>query len=154
MAQTAIKDQMERKIEVNREKLLETLKKNREKHGKDYQEAVEGYKTLAMEKLKEGHERAQKELKENFERYTKRIQDFDPKNPKGSDYLTLVNGINVEMKLPRDYTAKYDAAIDMVSWDVRETLELTHAEFQCFVRDVWDWSDEFRIISEGYKSSR
>ena len=45
-----------------------------------------------------------------------------------------------------------DAAIDMAKWDVRETLELTHAEFTCFVRDQWDWKSGFEAISQIYRA--
>ena len=61
-----------------------------------------------------------------------------------------MDSISVEMRVPRCYDKEYDAAIDMAKWDVRETLELTHAEFTCFVRDQWDWTSEFTAISAMY----
>lgn len=151
MAMQAVEDQKERKIEVNRAKLIEILKSNRDKHGKDYLEAVDGYKEMAINKLQEAHEEAKKTLEKNVVKGLESLNDFDAANPKkGSDYLTLVNAIHVELKVPRNFTDKYDAAIDMAVWDVRETLELTQAEFQCFVRDIWEWSEDFRVTNTMY----
>ena len=69
-----------------------------------------------------------------------------------SDTVNIqIDGISVEMKVPRSYAKEYDAAIDMAKWDVRETLELSHAEFTCFVRDQWDWKAGFEAVSMLYK---
>lgn len=153
MAQMARDDIKERKVEVDRLKLVEILVANKEKHIKEYHEALEGYKSMALEKLQDGYEKAKVKLEKNLERGKASIAEFDPENPRGvSDYLTLVESISVELRVPRDFSKDYDAAIDMAKWDVRETLELTHAEFQCFVRDVWDWTSEFAQVSMMYKA--
>jgi hypothetical protein len=154
MANQGLADQRERKIEINRKLLLAKLQQNREKHKADYLEALQGYKALALEKLEEAHNRAKKELQKNVARVKLDLDEFDPNNPKTHDHLTLVNAIHIELRVPRDFTAKYDAAIDMVEWDVRETLELTHAEFQCFVRDVWEWTEVFHTTNQLYKAMK
>lgn len=153
MAMQAKADQQKRIIEVNRAKLVETLKSNREKHVKEYKEALEGYKTLALEKLQKGYEDAKVKLEKNLIRGRESLQEFNPDNPENtSDYLTLVDAIQITLKVPQNYSDEYDAAIDMANWDVRETLELSHAEFTCFVRDEWDWSRDFFATSSMYKS--
>lgn len=35
----------------------------------------------------------------------------------------------------------------------REEIDLSYAEFQCFVRDVWDWSHDFDITKALYFSA-
>ncbi len=155
MAALALADQKERQIEVNRERLLVTLKANREKHIKDYKEAVEGYCASALKKLEAGYEKAKLKVERNYKTAVDQIKQFDVNNPRASsDWLTLVEGERVELKVPRNFSKEYDAAIDMVTWDVRETLELTHAEFQCFVRDVWDWSNDFVAVTAAYKLAK
>lgn len=155
MAAIAREDIKARKIEVNRLKLIETLTANREKHKQDYREALDGYKAMALEKLQQGYEDAKVKLDKNLLRGKGAIAEFDPNNPRGvSDYLTLVESIQVELRVPRDFSKDYDAAIDMAKWDVRETLELTHAEFQCFVRDVWDWTSDFANTTMMYSNKR
>lgn len=153
MANLARKDQEERTVQVNREKLIETLQSNLAKHVEEYKLAIEGYKAVALEKLLSAFEQAKEKLDRNLAKGRLSIEQFDPKDPRGtSDYMTLVEGIQVTLKVPRDYSKEYEAAIDMAKWDVRETLELSHAEFQCFVRDVWDWSSDFRTTTDFYNS--
>lgn len=151
MAALAIKDQAERSVEVNREKLIKKLIANRKKHLEEYQEAVAGYKEEAIRKLNNGYEKAKQKLEDNLAVAKMKIEQFNENNPRASsDYLVLVEGQQVELKVPRNYSKEYDAAIDMAQWDERETLELTHAEFQCFVRDEWAWTNEFTSISAIY----
>jgi len=151
MANFAMEDQKKRSVEVNRLKLIEILKSNKEKHVAAYDEAITGYCEQAVEKLREGYDSAKLKLEKNLDKGLASIKEFDPKNPRvTSDYLTLVEGIQVHLPVPRSCAKEYDAAIDMAEWDVRETLELTHAEFQCFVRDVWEWSSEIVALNASY----
>jgi hypothetical protein len=155
MAISAREDQKKRLIEVNRQKLVNILYENRTKHIKDYQEALDGYKLAAISKLNEGYEKAKSHLEKNIAAARENINAFDPEKLESvSDYIQLVDAINIKLPVPRNCRAEYDAAIAMAEWDVRETLELTHAEFQCFVRDIWDWTDNFTAVSNIYKSLR
>jgi hypothetical protein len=154
MAAAARIDQEKRTIEVDRKKLVETLEENRIKHIKDYEEAMSGYKDVLLLKIDEAFDEAKKQLTSKYEKTKEKVAAFtDADISKQRDVFTLVDGVTVEMKVPRSYAAEYDAAIDMAKWDVRETLELTHSEFTCFVRDQWDWKSGFEAISMLYKSS-
>lgn len=155
MANFAIENQQKRTVHVDRKQLLTTLIENREKHIEDYKAAVDGYRELAKEKLKVAHEKAKSKLDENLRSGIATLDEFDPSNPrKSDDYLTLVEGVRVELKVPRNFSAEYDAAIDMATWDTRPIFELTHAEFQCFVRDIWDWSYDFAFTNMVYKKKQ
>lgn len=146
----AVRDQEKREVEVNRMKLIETLEKNKEQHVKDYKEALAGYKEKATEKLSEEYLKAKVSLEKNLEQARKKIQDFDPEDPESTGYLQLINGVKVEMRVPYNYEDEYDAAIDLAKWDVNETIKLSFFEFQCFVRDKWDWKDDFTAVSSMY----
>lgn len=156
MAALAKRDMQERTVEVDREKLVKQLEDNLAKHKAAYKTALAGYKALALQKLNEGFEQAKVKLDKNLQIATLAINQFDPASPTChvSDYITLVQAVTIDLKVPRDYSKAYETAIDMAKWDVRETLELTHAEFQCFVRDVWDWKEEFDAINATYSQSR
>lgn len=154
MANLAMRDMKERTIEVDRKKLVATLKENRKKHVEDYQVSISGYRVMAIEKLKSGYEAAKVKLEKNLKKGIASLEEFDPANPSAaSDYLTLVEGIQVSLKVPRSYANEYDTAIDMAEWDVRDTLELTHAEFQCFVRDEWTWTTDFLVTNSTYRAT-
>lgn len=152
MAAIARMDQEKRTIQVNRLRLIETLEANRTKHIQDYEEAMAGYKAILLSKIDEAFADAKKQLELKYEKTKLRVSSFtDSDIAKQRDSFTLIDDITVEMKVPRSYAKEYDAAIDMAKWDVRETLELTNAEFTCFVRDQWDWKPGFEAVSMLYK---
>lgn len=153
MAAIAQRDQENRQIEVNREKLIYTLVSNREKHVKEYEEAKAGYKAVLARKIDEAVSSARLKLEKQYadaKRHVTGLTDADIENQR--DSITLLDAFCVEMKVPRCFKKEYDAAIDMAKWDVRETLVLTYAEFTCFVRDEWDWKRGFESISAIYKA--
>lgn len=151
MAARAIYDQNQRSVQVKREELIKTLEKNKEQHVKNYELAKAGYREVLLKKIEEAFGNAMTSLKSHYESSKHRIQNLtDDQLQKQNDYLTLVNAVQVEMKVPRCYAKEYDIAIDIAKWDVRDVLELSSAEFQCFVRDVWEWSDDFQTTSAMY----
>lgn len=149
----ALRDQEKRTVEVNRQRLLDTLRDNKEKHVVEYEEAMAGYKAVLLEKIEQAFSDAKKQLEERYEKIKSKVEKFtDADIAKQHDAFLLVEEVAVEMKVPRSYEKDYNAAIDMAHWDVRETLELTHAEFNCFVRDQWDWKSGFEAVSMMYKA--
>jgi len=155
MAAAARMDQANRKVQVDRLRLLETLESNKKKHIKDYEEAMAGYKASLLSKIDEAFKKAQMELIAKYEKTKAKVRAFtDFDIGKQGDTFTLLDGLFVEMRVPRSYVADYEAAIDIATWDVNTTMELTHSEFTCFVRDQWDWKSGFDAISTMYKGVR
>jgi len=147
-------DQETRTVEVNRIKLIATLEANRVKHIQDFNEAMTGYKAALLGKIDEAFSDAKKQLEVKYQKTKERVTEFnDADIAKQRDSFSILDGIAVEMRVPRSYVKEYDAAIDIAKWDVNDTLELTHAEFTCFVRDEWDWKSGFEAVSTMYKMS-
>lgn len=141
----------ERTVTVNREKLLETLKANREKHQKDYDEAVAGYKSIATERLQKLMSKSVEAVKDNYDMLLKKLSKFDPSSVDTfDDRVVLVQAMSFDLKVPKNHVSSYDVAIKMAEWEVNETVELTQAQFQCFVMDDWDWQEEFQTIKMSY----
>ena len=149
MAHQARQAQLDREIEVDRVKLIEALKANRERHVAQYHEAVEGYREAALEILNKAKASAVARMERNFEKIRMDLEAFDPENG-ASDRIKLIQSETVEMPVPRNYAKDYDAAIDIAEWDVNDKLKLSFAEFQCFVRDEWDWKNDFLTNSAMY----
>lgn len=155
MAANAKRDMANRTIEVNRQELLETLKKNREKHVKDYEEAMAGYKDALLDKIESSYEEAKAKLEKKYKQLKLKTAELDDNEIKDqSDYITLVDSFVVNMEVPRSYVEEYDQAIDIATWDVNDTLELSSSEFACFVRDKWSWKSDFEVSTAFYKSVR
>jgi hypothetical protein len=151
MAAILQQDLRARKVEVNRVKLIETLKANKDKHIKEYEEAKAGYKAALLEKLDAAFEEAKKTIEKSYVKRKAEIGELTDEDIENQqDYVQLLAAVTVQMKVPRSYAKEYEAAIAVAEWDVRETLELSHAEFTCFVRDEWDWKVEFTTTSKMY----
>jgi hypothetical protein len=153
MAAKALSNQMTRTVRVNRLHLLETLKKNRAQHLAAYNEAMAGYKELALQKVEEAFAGLYDRLQKRKRDIVDRIASFAPETAAGfSDYFVILEQVVVNLKLPVSYVDAYDAAIDMAAFDTRDELDLSGAEFQCFCRDVWDWTYEFTAVNSTYAS--
>lgn len=155
MAALARIDQEIRAVQVDRLRLINSLECNLANHIEDYEEAMAGYRSVLLNKLTEAFNAAKVSLEHDYEKMQMKVAAFtDDDIAKQRDHFTLVDEITVTMKVPRSYAKEYEAAIDMAKWDVRDTLELTHAEFTCFVRDQWDWKSGFDVVNSMYKVVR
>lgn len=113
-------------IIVKKDRLLETLQQNREKHREIFEEALAGYKQRSIELLEEHIERINS----------------------GS-----VERVFVSLPVPEDHTEDYDRAIDNLTWSIYDTVELSAREFDSYVRDAWAWKQEFVTTSSMYAGS-
>ena len=151
MAHMAKQAMQEREIEVNRVRLIETLTENREKHIKAYREALAGDKAAAAAKLKEDAQAARDQLEKNVNRVAIEIETFDPERPnRFADTTVLIQQFIMTLPVPRCYASAYDAAIDIAKWDVNDTITLAYSEFNCFVRDQWEWTEDFSVTNARY----
>lgn len=101
---------------VERAKLLETLKANREEHAQIVQEAREGYVDRAAKVL----ERRLAQLREGH-----------------------AVSLHFDLYPPLDHTTAYDTTIKMLEWTTEETVTLGADEFRHLVEDEWEWTDSF-----------
>lgn len=151
MAAKALNNQMTRTVRVNRLKLLETLKANRATHLAVFNEAMAGYKELALNKVQDAFTGLEDRLQKRKSEIVQKIEAFTAETAGNfSDYLVILEQVVVNLKVPVSYVDAYDAAIDMADFDTREELDLSGAEFQCFCRDVWDWTHEFSTTNSAY----
>jgi len=151
MANRALSNQMNRTVVVDRLRLIETLKANRERHVLLFDEAMKGYVAQSLEKVEATFRNLDSQIAEQKSRIIAKINSFTADTAdQFSDHLTILNGISVQLVVPKSYRDAYDAAIDMAEFDTRPELELSGAEFQCFVRDVWEWTAEFRTTGSRY----
>lgn len=114
-------------VRVEKAKLLETLRENRKTHKKDFELAWEGF---------------EKEYRRNVENLlSKRLSPYKPVE------------LFINLQVPEDHTEDYDRAIEMLSWEVEDQIELTETEFRQFVQDNWSWKDQFIMSNTRYTGS-
>lgn len=100
------------RVTVSTSELLAKLRENRDRHGKMYKEAVEGF-------LKE----AKTKLESKLELVGRGV----------------IRDISVSLHPPTDYTSQYETTIGMLEMHQEDTIELDYDEYRCFVEDEWDW---------------
>ena len=116
-----------KQVTVKKDKLLEILKKNREKHKKMVEDAQEGFKAASKIKL----EQLLEKVKRN----------------------KLVNFIDLyELNQPMDKTEDYDRAIEMLQMEVADDVVIGEGVFRCFVQDKWGWTDQLLLSNTKYMS--
>jgi hypothetical protein len=113
-----------RTVTINKAKLVEKIKENKEVHIKDYNEAVEAYKLEALKQL----EKAKTEL----------------------DNGSL--SIRIQLTTPVNRAEEYDKVIEMFNWEVKEEIELTQHEFNEYVHDDNDSSRNAKMMNSMYLS--
>lgn len=111
---------------VKKNKLLETLRKNLEKHTGIVKEARIGFVKQAQKTL---------------ERELEKVKKTDPKRPMS---------ISVYLVPPQDYSEVYVNTISMLEWNTEEEIELQADEFRQLVRDEWEWKSSFLNTNATY----
>jgi hypothetical protein len=114
-------------VTVNKEKILETLKKNREGHRAAFLEAMEGFKKVAHAAV------------------TKLADDII----KGNSTQLRVN-----LSVPEDHTDEYDTVISQLGDDVHGQITLNQQQYLNFVLDKWGWSKQFVTTNSAYVGQR
>jgi hypothetical protein len=112
---------------VDRDKLIITLRTNRDKHAEIVKEANAGYLKAALEAARNC-----------------------------IDALSGGKAVSIQkyvLQVPVDYTSAYDTVINMLEWSTDEKITLQADEFRQFVQDQWDWKDGFVSSNAGYSAT-
>ena len=115
-------------VKVKKDELLEILRKNRAEHRAIFLKAQEKYREVVIKEL-----------------------DAQLKAARGSKPFVLAK--IVQLVQPKDYTAQYDRAIQMLEMSVDDTIIITAVEFQNYVQDIWNWSREWAFSNSSYVKS-
>jgi hypothetical protein len=128
-------------IRVEKDKLLETLRTNKEVHAAEYNEASEGYRDKLLEEYQIFLTRVSNIIKQ--------IGDttIDLKNVQLRFNSPILN-------VPENHTSDYTTAIEMLEWSIDEYVDLTQNEFEEFVQDRWDWKENFTAANMAYMKAK
>ena len=121
-----IDDFMSSKITVDKNELLETVKKNRTLHETDYKEARQGFEKQFLEEA----ENLVARIKEG--KFDKAAIPFAP---------------------PKNYLKDYDRAIRMMEMSKADEIVISEHQFSQLVLDEWEWKTDFTMNAANYKAS-
>src|SRR5258708_541726 len=109
---------------IDKEKLIAKIKKNKETHIKEYNEAVDAYRLEAAKQLE------------------------DQKNKLAEGSLT----IHIQLTTPINRSEEYDKIVEMFTWELAASVDLTQAEFNEYVHDDNDQSRAAKYSNSFYAS--
>jgi len=112
-----------REVSIEKSKLIEKIKENRDAHVIDYNEAVIAYRKKAESELKN----LSKELKN------------------GSMKL------NLHLITPINRSEEYDKIIEMFNWEINDIVKLTQKEFNEYVLDETTSAQQAKFSNSAYK---
>lgn len=114
-------------MEFKVDELIDIIRKNRENHIKEYEEAVVGYKLVAEKLLRT--------------------------NIRNLKYGEKVKDLQVYLAAPQNYTSVYDGVIRMLELTCTDIIKLDASQFSNFVMDEWDWTQNFKTVNSSYATS-
>lgn len=119
-------------LEVNvlKDKLLKIMKDNREKHVKEYEQAMIDYKDQCVKALEDRLEIIKKEGKILKEK---------------TDYLRF------KFTYPTCYKESYDEVIGMLELSTDDKLSLSDSQYRNWVMDKWSWKRDFNESISMYR---
>jgi len=148
-------------IEIEKGKLLDIIKENKEKHVKQYKESVKAYEVAKLAyaqefwaQLSENIGLAKKVMEEKLELVADAVLTARDVHSKGDGNIDLAH-INASMvyytqpkvqmtvKQPTSHEKDYTVAIRGLELSTAEFVYLTQADFSRYVLDEWDWKAEF-----------
>ena len=124
-----------RDLNVNKAKLLETLKVNREKHIKEYRKTIEGWREQALKEIG---------------RLGKRLKKVDITNVETLQEDDFPNLWIDSQDRPQCHVRDYDRAIAMLKMSIDETISISASDFDRYVSDEWEWKKEFQMSNSKY----
>ena len=113
-------------VKVERGKLLNILKENREKHRAIYKETLDGYQKEVIRHLQFALDQALA----------------------GEKFIT-----NIKLIAPKDYTENYNRIIGMLELSIEDMVEIDDTEYRQYILDEWTWKKDFEMSSSSYGGS-
>jgi hypothetical protein len=111
------------RVRVNKAEIMAKIQANRDIHRSIYERAMEGYRKKAVARLNSV------------------IDDLKAgKTP----------NLHIGLRIPEDHTTDYDVILDMLANSIDSYVELDEIGFRRYVRDEWDWKQNFTALTMDY----
>jgi len=115
------------KVKVEKQRLLAALSANSKKHRKAFLKAQAGYRAEVIEQL-----------------------DKALKNARDGKKIRTV----FHLPAPVDQTPEYTTAIEMLMWEVGDTVTIDHQAFRQYVLDDWHWKRDWMHSNHAYLTKK
>ena len=112
------------KVKVDKNDLLSILKTNRDKHEKDYNDAMGGYRLVAEAELKKKLKKVR--AGEKFTLYFKDLRE------------------------PDSHVQEYQNVIDMLEVSTDMFVEISMEDYLKYYKNEWNWCTSWKFHNSGY----
>ena len=119
-------------MNFDKQKLIDTIRSNKEKYEKEYLKVLDLYKACAIVMLA------------NIMRQTDKLTE--------NGLRRQAPTINIHVNRPNLRIQEYENAIDMLLETIDDEIELDTYEFCQYIKDEWSWSNELKTLEEQYNS--
>jgi len=136
-------------VQVEKPRLILTLQENMAKHQREYREAVVGYNQEMVVLLR----RLKDDVSKSLAIWERPSRDLPTTATVNLEEIHEVQSEITSLELPRDHSDSYQQAIALMDWETRDTIELSINDFECYVRDNWNWMTSFKNSVANYSSS-
>ena len=113
-------------VTLRKADVLARVRENRQKHEQIYEEAVSGFRALAIEKL------------------TESLEDAKAGKPVRQ---------SLHLEEPQHRLDEYDTVVDMLEMSIDDQVELEEHEFKQYMRDDWSWKRQFLAANSTYSAT-
>lgn len=148
-AEAALAQTQQQFTRVDRTKLIEQLKKNREHHKTAYEAALKGWAKQYADALKEYKAQLIEHGNECTALEVKLREAETPANIEEIENLTLLSRFSFPVR-PESHVQEYTEIIARMSLSLDAHIYLSHRDFQQFVLDRWDWTEQFAATASNY----
>jgi hypothetical protein len=138
------------KIKVSNEKLLTIVRENKKKHDEIYEAAVDGYWLEADEFLKKYQKETLVAMKKQYRKQVKDLKKQIAKELGLVDKKKKEGFVYMRKPFPENHTDDYEGVIRKLELSVDPEIELQGDEFECYVRNKWQWRQSFLATNTNY----
>lgn len=137
-------------VVVSKERLLSTLRENKEIHDNIFNVALSGYWIEAKRELKEKKNIFNESVRNMESRFDEGFLFAEAKVEKGKvtkyiDFDDSLKGFSSHLSVtyPENHSSSYETAIKKVDFSVYDEIKLSSQEFSCFIMNDWTWKSSF-----------
>lgn len=114
-------------VTIAKDELLKALRANLQKHKEEFETAFRGYRNLCVKELR----RRAREVKAG--------NAGDPRS-----------WMRFDLQPPRNHERDYKQLIDMLEMAQEEEFKIDGTQFRQWVKDEWEWKDDFESTTAMY----
>ena len=154
-----------RTIVVEKSVILETLRKNWDKHVEEYNEAKASFKKEMYDKLdliqQEALTKVDRKINslrdivedETIDKFVELAGNAGVRQYQDNKFI-LFDAHYIELPIPVSFEDCYKKAFDFINIDNRDEIEMDYDFYRCVMLDEWDWTTEFASKTLCYSSPK